>query len=141
MSREDIEKLPDVNEGLENRIYASVKNSTTLQELINNIKTKRYTMARIRRIIICALLGITKDIQNIDVPYIRVLGFNKKGAELLKQAKLPLITNVSDGYKNLDENAKKIFDVDLLASDLYSLGTGNILPCSKDFTTGIIKRH
>ena len=45
------------------------------------------------------------------------------------------------GYKNLDENAKKIFDVDLLASDLYSLGTDNILPCSKDFTTGIIKRH
>ena len=141
MSREDIEKLPDVNEGLENRIYASVKNSTTLQELINNIKTKRYTMARIRRIIICALLGITKDMQSIDVPYIRVLGFDKKGGELLKQVKLPLITNVSDGYKNLDENAKKIFDVDLLASDLYSLGTGSILPCSKDFTTGIIKRH
>ena len=98
-------------------------------------------MARIRRIIICALLGITKDRQSINVPYIRVLGFDKKGGELLKQAKLPLITNVSDGYKNLDENAKKIFDVDLLASDLYSLGTGSILPCSKDFTTGIIKRH
>ena len=141
MSREDIEKLPDVNEGLENRIYTSVKNSTTLQELINNIKTKRYTMARIRRIIICALLGITKDMQSIDVPYIRVLGFDKKGGELLKQAKLPLITNVSDGYKNLDKNAKKIFDVDLLASDLYSLGTGSILPCSIDFTNRIIKRH
>lgn len=141
MSIEDIKNLPDVNEGLENRIYESVKNSTSLQQLIDSIKTKRYTRARIRRIIICAFLGITKDMLSIDVPYIRVLGFNKKGAELLKYANLPLITNVSDGYKSLDETAKKIFDVDLLASDLYSLGTDKISACSKDFTNGIIKRH
>lgn len=141
MSIEDIKNLPDVNEGLENRIYESVKNSTSLQKLIDSIKTKRYTRARIRRIIICAFLGITKDMLSINVPYIRVLGFNKKGAELLKYARLPLITNVSDGYKGLDENAKKIFDVDLLASDLYSLGTDKIVACSKDFTRGIIKRH
>ncbi|MGN1130174.1 MAG: nucleotidyltransferase family protein [Ruminococcus sp.] len=141
MSIEDIKNLPDVNEGLENRIYESVKNSTSLQQLIDSIKTKRYTRARIRRIIIYAFLGITKDMLSIDVPYIRVLGFNKKGAELLKYAKLPLITNVSDGYKSLDETAKKIFDVDLLATDLYSLGTDKTLQCSMDFTNGIIKRH
>lgn len=141
MSKEDIKNLPDVNEGLENRIYESVKNSTSLQQLTDNIKTKRYTRARIRRIIFCAFLGITKDMLSFDAPYIRVLGFNKKGAELLKYATLPLITNVSDGYKSLDENARKIFDVDLLASDLYSLGTNKIVACSKDFTNGIIKRH
>ena len=43
MSIEDIKNLPDVNEGLENRIYESVKNSTSLQQLINSIKTTRYT--------------------------------------------------------------------------------------------------
>lgn len=102
-----------------------------------NIKTKRYTLARIRRIIISALLNITKDELKREVAYLRVLAFNDKGAEVLseikKNGKLPLITNVADGYKKLNDTAKKTFDIDLLASDIYSLATDRMKKCGEDF--------
>lgn len=144
MNVDDFAKLPDVTEGLENRIYEAVRKATSLEELLTIIKTKRYTLARLRRIIICALLGIKSHMTKEDVPYIRVLAFNEKGQELMKEIKLkgtlPLITNVADGYKNLNEKGKEIFNIDLLASDIYSLATDNIEPCGKDFTNGIIKK-
>ena len=143
MSREDIKMLPDVNEGLENRIYEAVKNSTSLNTLYENIKTKRYTMARIRRIIISALLGISADIQKQNPSYVRVLAFNEKGAELMsdikKRCSLPLITNVADAYSSLNDNAKKTFDIDVFATDIQSLAFENIGACSSDFIKGIVK--
>lgn len=143
MSIDDISQLPDVTEGLENRIFNAVSKAVSLDELLTAVKTKRYTLARIRRIIICALLGIKAHMPKETVPYIRVLAFNKKGQELMKDIKfkgsLPLITNVAEGYKNLNEKAKEIFKIDLLASDIYSLATKKIEPCGKDFTKGFIK--
>ncbi len=143
MSIDDISQLPDVTEGLENRIYNAVRKAVSLDELLTAVKTKRYTLARLRRIIICALLGIKAHMPKEAVPYIRVLAFNKKGQELMKDIKfkgsLPLITNVAEGYNNLNEKAKEIFKIDLLASDIYSLATNNIEPCGKDFTNGVIK--
>lgn len=143
MDCNDFVKLPDVNEGLENRIFEAVKKFNSLTEILENIKTKRYTMARLRRIIIHALLNITKEDESIEVPYIRILGFNKNGQRLLSEiknkGKLPLITNVADGYKKLDKNAKRIFDIDILATDIYSLGTNQIKNTKSDFINGIIK--
>ncbi len=143
MSLEEIKNLPDVSEGLENRIYNACRNYNSLEEILTNIKTKRYTLARIRRIIISALLNITKAELKREVAYIRVLAFNEKGAEILSEikrsGKLPLITNVADGYNSLDDNAKKLFDIDLLAGDIYSLATENIKPSGEDFTRKIIK--
>lgn len=63
MSLEDFENLPDVSEGLHNRIYSAVKKCSTLKELLFEVKTKRYTLARLRRIITYAMLDITKDLQ------------------------------------------------------------------------------
>ncbi|MBR5442119.1 MAG: nucleotidyltransferase family protein, partial [Clostridia bacterium] len=85
MSVEEIALLPDVTEGLEHRIAAAVKTSGSLDEILEKIKTKRYTHSRLRRIILCALLGITKADVALSVPYIRVLGFNSNGARLLKE--------------------------------------------------------
>lgn len=137
MDKEEIKNLPDVSEGLHNRIYNSARSYNSLDEILANIKTKRYTLARIRRIIISALLNITKDELKREVSYLRVLAFNEKGAEILsgikKNGKLPLITNVADGYKNLDAETKKTFDIDLLASDIYSLATDRIKECGEDF--------
>lgn len=137
MDKEEIKNLPDVSEGLHNRIYNSVRNYNSLDEILANIKTKRYTLARIRRIIISSLLNITKYELKREVSYLRVLAFNEKGAEILsgikKNGKLPLITNVADGYKNLDAETKKIFEIDLLASDIYSLATDRIKECGEDF--------
>lgn len=143
MNKNDFATLPDVNEGLEHRIANSVANNNSIKEIIENIKTKRYTMARIRRILICALLNITKELVKTPVPYIRVLAFNKAGEQILKEIKkngnLPLITNVAEGYNSLDEKSKKIFDIDIFASDIYPLACTDIDNTKKDFTNGIIK--
>lgn len=141
MSVDELENLPDVSEGLQNRIYSSIRNYNSLKEIISDIKTKRYTHARLRRIIISALLNITKDDLKEPVPYLRVLAFNERGAELLGEIKksgtLPIITNVADGYKKLGDKAKRIFDIDLRASDIYSLATDEIKKCGEDFTNPI----
>lgn len=143
MSKEEIKKLPDVSEGLENRIYESARSSKSLDELFEAIKTKRYTMARIRRIAVSALLNINSDDSKMRAKYIRVLAFNEKGAQLLPQMKnkgsLPLITNVADGYNNLNDDAKKMFDIDILATDTFNMALSEIKACGEDFTKGVIK--
>ena len=60
MSSEDFAQIEDVKEGLENRIYNAVRQSTSVEDIYKLIKTKRYTLSRIRRIILKAYLGITK---------------------------------------------------------------------------------
>ena len=141
MSVEDLSKLPDVNEGLEYRIFEAVRNSTSYSELLEKIKTKRYTLSRIRRILLFAYLGVTKELLETPVPYIRVLGFNEKGAKLLKECKektkLPIVTRPKD-LKNLDENGKKIFNLECKARDLYSLCLQSPDICGKEMTEKII---
>lgn len=141
MSVEELRELPDVNEGLEYRIYEAVRNSTSYPEILEKIKTKRYTLSRIRRILLFAYLGVTKELLKTPVPYIRVLGFNKKGASLLKEckekAKLPIITRPKE-LKNLDENGKMIFELECKARDLYSLCLENPEICGKEMTEKII---
>ncbi len=129
MKAEELQKFPDVTEGIENRILSFARENNSLSELCHNIKTKRYTMARIRRILCCILLGITREIQNTPVPYIRALGFNEKGEALLKKmnsvANLPIITNVKMGYDTLNEKGKKIMDIEILATHIWNLARDN----------------
>ncbi len=124
LTLEDIKNLPDVSEGLEYRIQEAVKTSVSLAEILEKIKTKRYTHSRLRRIVLCAFLGITKQDLKIPVPYIRVLGFNEKGARLLKEMKgkatLPVITRYSD-VEALDDTAKRTFSLECQARDVFSL--------------------
>ena len=140
MSREDFLKIEDVNEGLENRIVEAVRESLSLDEIYERIKTKRYTLSRIRRIILKAYLGITKEYVK-DVPYIRILGFNNKGRELLsrmkKTAKLPVISRYGDTDK-LTEDGKKLFNLECKCTDLYNLGYKNPLPCGTEQRSKII---
>lgn len=137
MSADDFKALPDVTEGLENRFSDAVRSSVSVDEILDKVKTKRYTMARLRRIIIYALLGITKETSLSSPPYIRVLAFNKDGvkimSEIKKRGSLPLITNTADGYKALGDEAKRIFDIDTLATDLHSLACEEISACGDDF--------
>lgn len=141
MSASDIAKLPDVNEGLEYRIFDAVRASNSYSELLEKIKTKRYTLSRIRRILLYAYLDVTKELLETPVPYIRVLGFNEKGAALLKECKqktkLPVITRSAD-LKNLDENGRRIFELECKARDLYSLSLHKPEVCGKEMTEKII---
>ncbi len=141
MTLEEIESLPDVSEGLQYRILDAVKTSVTLDEIYEKIKTKRYTHSRLRRIVLCAFLGISKNDVNIPVPYIRVLGFNKKGAALLKEMKekatLPVITKYSD-VACLNENAKRTFSLECTARDIFSLALPIQDECGKVMTDKIL---
>ncbi len=142
MNKSDILNLPDINEGLENRILSSVKNTLSLNDLLFSIKTKRYTLARIKRIILSAYLGITNKLQDKVVPYIRILGANNNGLEILKTAKsttaLPIVSRYADVLK-LDLNSQEIFDAECRASDLYSLFSPKISSCGKEQTFRIVK--
>ena len=89
MSVHQLADLPDVTEGLENRIYTAVHEYNSVNEILFAVKSKRYTLARLRRILICALLNITKEIQNTEPCYARVLGFTNDGAKILKSCTLP----------------------------------------------------
>ena len=132
MTVEDFKGLPDVSEGLEYRLFDAVKNSSYLEEILEKVKTKRYTHSRIRRIIICAFLGIKKSDVSAPVPFIRVLGFNENGAKLLKKAKetatLPIITKASEVFV-LGETAKRVFELECFARDMLSLA----LPVRDEF--------
>lgn len=132
----DLANIQDVSEGLENRIYQAIRQATSIEELYALIKTKRYTMARIRRIVLSAFLGLNKEIQNTFPPYIRVLGFNKSGSEVLKKMKatasLPIITKYSEVLKSNDEKIKKFFNMESKVGDLYSLFTPKISKCGQE---------
>ncbi len=140
MSAEDFLNIEDVNEGLENRIVEAVKGAKTLDELYDSIKTKRYTHSRIRRIILRAYLGITKN-YSFEPPYIRVLGFNGRGKELLakmkESASLPVISRYSD-VSALGENAQKLFELECRVTDIYNLAHKEILPCGEEQRSKVI---
>lgn len=141
MSVEDFAEIPDVSEGLENRLFNSVRCSATLEDVLEKCKTKRYTHSRLRRIILRCFLGITEEYGKTGVPYIRVLGFNEKGANLLKLAKekatLPLIVNNGE-IKNLSPEARAYFELESKARDLFSLSLPECDICGTLMTDKII---
>lgn len=138
MSAEEIAELPDVKEGLENRIFNAVRKYNSINEIISEIKTKRYTHARIRRIITSALLNITEEMQTRSACYARVLGFSSVGAELLKDCRLPVITSVKSGLA-LGKDISEMLERDIFATDISALAYEIPKPCGADFTTPIVK--
>ena len=141
LSVEDIRNLPDVSEGLENRILDAIRKGTSLDEIISRIKSKRYTMARIRRILLLAYLGVSKKDASVSVPYIRILAANQKGRQILKSMKksatLPIITRTKE-VNTLDKQAVNMFSLEGAAADLYWLMSPTNKPCGKDMTDPII---
>ena len=103
MSVEEIANLPDVSEGLEYAIKDAANQCNSVVELLSLINTKRYTKTRLQRILLYAILGITKKDMLLSIqnkPYIRVLGFNDKGQGLLSEItkrnkKLEIVSSVN----------------------------------------------
>lgn len=139
---EDLARLPDISEGLEHRLYKAIRTSTSLKELYDTVKTKRYAHSRIRRIVMSAFLGITREDLQSPPPYIWVLGMNQKGRRILQKAKshatLPIVSSSSQ-ISELDDRAKRIFALECRATDLFALSTPKVLPCGLEMTTPIIK--
>lgn len=128
LSREELREAPDVSEGLENRIYEAARRSQSLEELYDLVKTKRFTHARLRRIVMCAYLGIKKSDLLTAPAYIRVLAQNKTGSRVLREMKqtatLPIITKTAH-ISRYGEAARAQFDIDERATRLYSFALKN----------------
>lgn len=136
MSLEQISALPYMEEGLENRIRTAASKAGTYVDLLNFICTKRYTNTRIQRILFSILTGLNQDLfdnfNNAGGPsYIRVLGFNHTGRQLLSEMKttvsLPVITKTADYKKSQLYGVKNMLNLEAEATDLYVLGNRNPL--------------
>lgn len=147
MTLEDIAMLPDVTEGLENKIKKAVNSCNDSTTLISMIKSKRYTLTRINRILLYALLNITKkDMQSSykATPYIRVLGVNAKGKELLSKISKnnPKANIITSPKKFTETNKNKILanmlEKDMFASNIYTLGYTSGSKANLDFTSKLI---
>ena len=147
MSVEEIAELPDVSEGLEHSIKNAANFSNNIKNLINIVKTKRYTQTRIQRILICALLGITKKdviMSKRTIPYVRVLGFNEKGKELISRIsrsnpKAQVITSVKK-FKDQNNNKtyKRLLDIDIFSTDIYTMACYSDSIANLDYTKNMV---
>lgn len=147
MSISEIANLPDVSEGLEYSIKNAANSCNTIEELISIVKSKRYTTTRLRRILVYCLLGITKkDMQDSRkvTPYVRVLGFNEKGKELLSgisnaNPKLDIVTSVKK-YMETSNNRilRHMLAKDVFATDIYTLGYDYDSSSNLDYTHPIV---
>lgn len=147
MSVEDIEKYPDVNEGLGNLIKNSAGTCNTLEEFLEAVQTKRYTKTRIQRILIYILLDINKKMMEASKkldPYVRVLGVTERGKSLLSRIsrenpKLNIVTSVKK-YEDMVSNKhlKEMIKKDIFATDIYTLGYEKNSLANLDYTKKII---
>lgn len=145
MKREEFEKIYSFNEGLDLRFWEAARQTGDLQQFVELVKAKRFTYSRIRRAILHVLFDLEKEKMEksnaLGPQYLRILGFNTKGRELLREIKkkssVPLIATASL-YKQVLEDVEKQqaegkrewqvdgdlyiwqFEKDVLASDIYS---------------------
>ena len=147
MDTSEIAELPDVSEGLEFAIKNAANSCNSVVELLNIIKSKRYTSTRIQRILLYSLLGITKkdmDLSKKVTPYVRVLGLNKRGKFLISEIakanpRLEIITSVKRFVdNNPNKNLKFMLEKDIWATNIYTIGYEYDSWNNLDFTKKIV---
>ena len=124
ISEDNLEKYLDVDEGLNTRIKSVINKSNNLEELIQNIKTKRWTYNKISRMLNHILCSLTKEevLKTKNLEYIRILGFSENGQKYLKSIKkdinIPILNKYDTNYKALE--------VEKRVTEIYSLLYENI---------------
>lgn len=124
MSPSELALLPDCTEGLENRLHAACREAASREELLESLKTKRYTYARLQRLLSHSLLSVTAGMQaEMPLPtYVRLLGFRQESINLLSrfnQSRLPVISKAAQGPAS-----DAAYQLDTRAYDLWALGAG-----------------
>lgn len=125
LPQEVFEALPDGGDGLGSRLFAAVQDEPSVNSVLAAAKSKRYALSRLRRMCLCAALGI-KEGSNAGVPpYARVLAANAKGCELLKAAKKDPTVNIVTkpaSVRALSADCTELFAIGASAHDFYVLG-------------------
>jgi predicted nucleotidyltransferase len=128
MNEADFAKLPGATEGLDRRFFKYAVTESTVEAILNKVKTKRYAMSRLRRMLLCACLGITAEDSAQPPPYLRVLAMNGAGRELLRDIKaridMPIITKPAEAHE-LPPRARELFYKEAAATDFYTLAYPN----------------
>ncbi len=119
ISEDDLSIYQTVDEGIENRLKKEILNTNSWQELIEKVKTKRYTYNKINRMLVHILTSFTKEeSKKIKIDYIKILGFNTSGRnylnQLKKEIKIPIITSYQ-------KNFSQTLDLEHRASSIYYL--------------------
>lgn len=140
-----IAECPDVDPGLANLIlHAGVASS--IDDFLDAVCTKRYTMARIRRILLNLYLNIKATDLMIMPPYGRILAFNERGSEILKASKekqegnkysIPFGTSLKEFVELKKPPVSRFADISNRATNLYGLASRTVRPCAEDFTAKI----
>ncbi len=150
----ELEEILGAGEGLTNKMRREARCANTVNELTEKVISKRYAKGRIQRLYLQILLGLKKDeykkLEKAFVygnsGYARVLGFNEKGAALIKSIKkenkamIPIITNINKEAEMLDDIAKRVLEYDILAMDLYNMAIRRPLYEYSDFVRRPVKK-
>ncbi len=124
MEEEEFLPYDGGNEGLYRRFYDMVHTAASLEDLLLSAKTKRYTLARLRRMLLQSYLGVPQAAQGETPPYLRVLGATERGRTLLRQmkqtARRPILTK-SAHIRRLSPEAQWTFNREARCTDLYTL--------------------
>lgn len=125
-SAEELNSVFGAGEGLGNIMKNRVRYWKSYEDIVDDLKSKRYTRTRIERVLVHTLLGIKREDMLCASKYIRVLAFDEKGSKYLKQVKKsgeckrPIITNINrdkDAFSEIQATLEK----DILAADIYNL--------------------
>lgn len=141
MTAEDWARLPDAGagEGLPQRLERAGRQCQSLDDFFTQAKTRRYAMARLRRMALWAFLGLTAADVPAEPPYLRVLGFNARGREVLKRmkttAQLPILTKPAHA-RELDGPGRRLFELEARCTDLYGLFLPQLPPPGQEWTRG-----
>jgi len=135
MSETDLLSLPDMNSNLASS-FRKAQNACSLEEFLASVKSKCFTMARIRRILIYALLGIRKEDFRQKIPYARVLAFNRRGTELLKlcksRSRIPVHTSLAE-LRTASVGAQRFAELEANTAHLYGLALNEITSAEMEF--------
>ena len=117
--------LPDASEGLENRLMAAAQEEPTLDGVLAAAKSKRYALARLRRMCMCVCTGVRAGMNEGTPPYARLLAASVRGREILRlideRSSIPVVTKSAVGRK-LPREARECFELNAAAHDLFVLG-------------------
>lgn len=133
MKPEDFALLPDISEGLDKKLFAASRRAGSLEELYCLVKSKRYSHARVRRMVLAAFLGLTVPLPEAP-PYLRILAMSPVGKKLLEQPEKPLLPVAirASQFGGLGEAAQALYQLETRADDLYALAQPVPPPCGRD---------
>ena len=124
MNREDFARFDTGREGLANRLYRASREAVSVTELLERAKTKRYPLARLRRMVLWAFLDLPPAACPDAPPYLRPLAMNTRGRTLLsrmrKSASVPVVIRPAEG-KRLSDAAQSLLETESRCADLYAL--------------------